>query len=597
MSRFVITDVGSTTTKAILIAEKNGEHRLVGRGEAPTTVEAPYEDVVVGVLEAISRLGRAIGKDLVHPENIVRQGIEYYSSSSAGGGLQVLVIGLYSKMTASSAQRAALGAGAILLEVINADDGRPLGEKIEIVRRAKPDMILIAGGIDGGNTDYVLEFADIVRTAKPEPRFGSKMKLPIIYAGNSEAAPLVEDTLAGEFDLHIVDNLRPSFNSENLGPARGKIHELFLSHVMQQAPGYDRLAEKVAAPVMPTPLAVGTIMKSLADQETINILGLDIGGATTDVFSVIDGEFHRTVSANLGMSYSIANVLETVGIENIKRWLPFRISDEELENQIASKMQYPTTLPTTVRELLIEQAVAREAISTAITHHQDLVKTLPREQTLLEKALKTQAANLHNLGDVETRLKMSKIGLIVGSGGVLSHAPRREQAAMMLLDACRPLGVTRLAVDSIFMMPHLGVLAQKYPEIALQVLKRDCFVPLGTEISGEGTLKPGQPALRVQGRLDGEHIDVVINSGEIKVLPLGKDKKAVVNLQPNPGIDIGAGPGGSICTEVVGGALGIIVDMRLLSHPCEIQAHQLKQWLIEAGAFTAEELAAVEGEG
>src|SRR4029434_11176372 len=96
---------------------------------------------------------------------------------------------------------------------------------------------------------------------------------------------------------------------EHLGPARDAIHDLFLEHVMAHAPGYDTLIRWTDAPIMPTPGAVGNIRQTIVRQEQINVVGVDIGGATTDVFSVFDGVFNRTVSANLGSSYSIANVV------------------------------------------------------------------------------------------------------------------------------------------------------------------------------------------------------------------------------------------------------------------------------------------------
>ena len=124
--------------------------------------------------------------------------------------------------------------------------------------------------------------------------------------------------------LSIAENLRPTLEYENLGPAREAIHDLFLEHVMAQAPGYNALMSWTDAPIMPTPAAVGVMMQSLAQRHGINVIGVDIGGATTDVFSVFDGVFHRTVSANLGMSYSISNVLAEAGLDNILRWVTVR---------------------------------------------------------------------------------------------------------------------------------------------------------------------------------------------------------------------------------------------------------------------------------
>ena len=116
---------------------------------------------------------------------------------------------------------------------------------------------------------------------------------------------------------------------------------------MAQAPGYDKLMSWVGVPIMPTPGAVGLIMQTIAEQKGINVAGVDIGGATTDVFSVFDGTFNRTVSANLGMSYSVSNVLAEAGLPMILRWVPFRIDEKGLRNRIGNKMIRPTTIPET----------------------------------------------------------------------------------------------------------------------------------------------------------------------------------------------------------------------------------------------------------
>src|SRR6185436_3243647 len=256
------------------------------------------------------------------------------------------------------------------------------------------------------------------------------MKLPIIYAGNTNARDGVRSVLGEGIELKAVANIRPTLDKENLDPARDEIHEMFLEHVMQQAPGYSKLLDWTSYEVMATPNAVGKLMKHYADQEKINVLGVDIGGATTDVFSVFERIYNRTVSANLGMSYSICNVLTEAGVANIARWIPFEITDAELRNRLRNKMIRPTTIPYTLEDLLIEQAVSREALRLALDHHKSLARGL------------TGVQQERTIGDVfeqraggETLVKMLDLNMIVGSGGVLSHAPRREQSALMMMDA------------------------------------------------------------------------------------------------------------------------------------------------------------------
>jgi uncharacterized protein (TIGR01319 family) len=608
--RIVATDCGSTTTKAILI-ERNpqGEYRLVARGEAPTTVERPFEDVTLGVINSITELeeitettvpeGFTAGRrkllegGKVH--RLLKQGKStatrngdldaadiYVSTSSAGGGLQMMVTGLVKTMSAESAERAALGAGAILMDTLSVDDGRKDFQKVERLRQLRPDIILMSGGTDGGNTERLTEMAEIVRRADPKPRFGD-MKLPIIYAGNNKAQDSVEAVLGEGIELKKVANLRPTLDKENLDPARDEIHEMFLEHVMQQAPGYSKLLEWTSEEVMATPNAVGKLLKEYAINESINVLGVDIGGATTDVFSVFKNDsgertYTRTVSANLGMSYSICNVLKETGIENIARWLPFEIEPAEVRNRLRNKMVRPTTIPHTYEDLLIEQAVAREALRLAFLHHKSLARSLTgsQQQRDIGQIFDQQVAG-------QTLVKMMELDMIIGSGGVLSHAPERAQSALMMMDAYQPEGVTMLTVDSIFMMPHLGVLSEHHYQAARQVFEFDCIVPIGHCISPVGTGKEGEQCVRVHG----EGIDVSVPVGQIKIVPLGRGEKKSVTIEPAKGFDVGDGKGKAKQMKLEGGMVGIIIDARGRPFNVELntpnRVEKLRSWLSAFG--------------
>ena len=553
------TDCGSTTTKAILIEKVDGEFRLRVRGEAPTTVEAPIEDVTRGVLNAISEAEELSGRQILAEEEIIRpasngKGVDIYvSTSSAGGGLQIMVVGLVRRMTAESAQRAALGAGAIVMDVLALDDGRMPHERIAQMRELRPDMILVSGGVDGGEVRKVVQMAELVAAANPRARLGAKYELPVIYAGNIDAREPVEHELGARTAFSIADNLRPTMDSENLGPARAMIQDLFLEHVMAQAPGYDQLIPWTDADIMPTPAAVGSLIEMVARQRGINVMGVDIGGATTDVFSVFEGVFNRTVSANLGMSYSVSNVLAEAGMDNVLRWISADVQPEVLGQQVRNKMIRPTTIPQRLDDLKAEQAIAREALRLAFEQHKLLATGLKgvQQQRDISDAFATA-------GTGATLVDMMALDLIIGSGGALSHAPRRSQAATMLIDAFEPEGVTRLAVDSIFMMPHLGVLAGVHPEASSQVFERDCLIALGTCIAPVGSGRAGQECVRVTL---GE-TQTTVACGEIKVLALGGEEEAAAHIQPSRGFDVGAGRGREVTATVRGGAVGVIIDGR-----------------------------------
>jgi uncharacterized protein (TIGR01319 family) len=465
-------------------------------------------------------------------------------------------------MTAASAKRAALGAGAIVMDVIASNDKRRPHEQIQRIRELRPDMVLLSGGTDGGNSTQVVQLAELVAPAKPRPRFGGAYQLPIIYAGNTDARDeiervfTVEDDATGGFDLSVVENLRPTMERENLGPARDCIHDVFLEHVMAHAPGYDKLIDWTNAPIMPTPGAVGDILQTIARTQGINAVGVDIGGATTDVFSVFDGTFNRTVSANLGMSYSISNVCAEAGMDQILRWVHLDMEERELRNRVKNKMIRPTTIPQSAEALVFEQAVAREALRLAYQQHKEFATTL--------KGVQQQ----RTVGDVFSQevsgasiVDGMTLDLLVGSGGVLSHAPRMQQTAMMLIDSFEPEGFTTLAKDSIFMMPHLGVLSSVHERAAMEVFEKDCLVVLGTCIAAKGQGKPGKPCFsyRMSG---GTTASGALAYGDLVVVPLGAGETAEVEVAPARGFDLGNGPGKPITRTAKGGPAGIILDAR-----------------------------------
>lgn len=561
------TDCGSTTTKAILIEKVGDEYRLITRGEAPTTVEAPFEDVTAGARNAIREVEELTGRTLLDEKGVITPrrpdgtGVDIYmSTSSAGGGLQMMVAGVVKTMTAESAARAALGAGAIVMDVIAVDDGRKPHEKIQRIRQLRPDMILLSGGIDGGTITHVVEIAELISAAEPKPRLGIGYNLPVIYAGNKDARPHIKNSLSKKVDLRVVDNLRPVLEKEVLGPAREEIHNLFMEHVMAQAPGYNKLMSWTPVPIMPTPGAVGICMQTASKEYDLSVIGVDIGGATTDVFSVFGEFFNRTVSANLGMSYSICNVLLETGVANIMRWIPFDINEGELRNRIRNKMIRPTTIPQTLDDLIIEQAISREALRLAFIHHKSLavgLRGVHRQRTIGDTFEQT--------GSGETYIDMMDLGLLIGSGGVLSHAPRRAQAAMMLLDAFQPEGITMLAVDSIFMMPQLGILSTVHPKASMQVFDRDCLIKLGTAIAPTGPsggAKDGDPCVKVELEVDGKTIVEEVPYGSIKLIKLEDGKKAKAIIHPSRQFDVGKGHGHTLETTVNGGVVGVTIDAR-----------------------------------
>jgi hypothetical protein len=238
----------------------------------------------------------------------------------------------------------------------------------------------------------------------------------------------------------------------------------------------------------------------------------------------------------------------------------------------------PTTIPQAYEDLLIEHAVSREALRLAFNHHKSLARSL------------TGTAQQRDVGQIfdqvqsgDTLIKMMDLNMVIGSGGVLSHAPLRAQSALMMMDAYQPEGVTMLTVDSIFMMPHLGVLSEHFYEAAKQVFEYDCIVKCGHCIAPVGNLKQPEVAVTVSG--DGENHSVTY--GQIKVIPCGRNEFKTLTVTPHKQLDLGAGKGKAITQAFEGGTVGIIIDARgrPFSLPDEVatRSAQLREWMVAMG--------------
>lgn len=472
----------------------------------------------------------------------------------------MMVAGHMKMMTAESANRAALGAGAIVMDIIAQDDGRAIHDKIRRIRNLRPDMILLAGGIDGGESARVIETAELIVAAEPRPRLGAGYKLPLVYAGNKNVKADIEKLMHEKFALTLVDNIRPVLEIENTDPARAAIHELFMEHVMSHAPGYTKLMKWTDVPIMPTPAAEGLAIQLIAETYRTNVIGVGLGGATTNVYSIVDGRFVRSVSANLGMSYSVCNVMKESGIDNIVRWLPFGIERKAVSNRLMNKMIRPTTIPQTLRDLIIEHSVAREALRLGLKHHKSIATRL--------KGLKVQ----ENVDELfarmertieDTYINMMNIEVIAGTGGLLSHAPDRVQSMLILIDAFQPEGITRMFQDSVFMMPHLGVLSTVNRYAAWSIFDKDCLVRLGTVVAPAGAANLDEQVATIEIEMpDGRLTKEEIAFGELKRIDLPEGVEAKATVKPRKQFDVGKGNGREVESRLMGGIAGVVLDAR-----------------------------------
>ena len=458
MKTLLIADIGSTTTKTLLFSTGGN---LLASARTPTTVEKPFEDVKIGLRNAIEDIETTSENKIFDSQGNINPETNVLLTSSAGGGLEMVVVGLTELYSARIGKKAALGAGAIIKDVICGGDGRDIDDKIKFLSKISPDMILLVGGINSNNIANICIFAEYIKKSQIKNKYKGN-PIPILYAGNEYARNEIKRILE-DYPVFINKNICENFKLPDTKSLQKKIIEIFFEHVMEDAPGYAPLKSIVATPILPTPIAVTKTLELMSNGNK-NILMFDIGGATTDIFTLYNGKLFRSVSANIGMSFSIENVLNIAGLENIKKYLCFHINEDKILNYIGNKKLNPTSLPQSEKELEIEKSIAINAIKLAIKNHFELYKEdlEKKSQNFTRIKIKQRSFSL--------RTFLNSFDIIIGSGGIVSNNANLHTSKEIIENAVGRKDILQIYIDRGFLFPHVGVLSNYKPEIAKRFL-------------------------------------------------------------------------------------------------------------------------------
>ena len=610
-SSLLVADCGTVFTKVSLFGLVEGQYRLMARGEAPTTIAPPYEDVTKGIIQAINVIEFITGRHFISegrilsPEQPIGDGVDVFIATISGGEpirLMVLgavdanleelasqaVSGLYADIYAlpspsfvatSTLAPVPVGAGAMA----SAMGGPWTPERValewerqtERIRELQPHAALIVGMADGPTGPSPLQEAchllvnatrelnerhGASASAGVSPHDVASRQVTVLYGGAPQYIEAVRGMLQGTAEVARVDALVSQAQIEPISIAAGELYE---RDVMQQIPGYTRLRTWSTSEPMPTATSLSSLVRFLAQHYAMNVTAVDVGGGTTTLMQAGEGgEFIPMVNSGIGVGPSVGAILQKAGIQRVTRWLPFDTSEDELREYVLNRMLHPHVLPTTQRDLLISQAFAREAI-----------------------ILTMEAARQNKFAWLDA-------DLILATGGILAHAPKYGQAALMLLDALQPKGVTSLVLDRTMLIAQLGAMATVAPIAAVQVNENDAVTHrLGTCVIPFGQLPPvGEIALRVDiDYTNGRHVTVDVMSGSIEVIPLQVNEQAYLSLFPAPTVDVGLGQGerAKAAEEIDGGLVGLIIDARgrPLVFPTNDKERQgrLLQWMQTMG--------------
>lgn len=631
LGSMLIAEIGSVTTRVLLVDTVEGETRLVSQVEKPSTIEPPHNNATIAIFEACALMEQMTGRSLLKdgrlrmPQNSERDGINnVIATSSAAGNLSFVITAIASDISARSGIHACRSTYTSILQVITLDDfekkrderfvetprdvfikekkskkrpkkakKRPskhpdsgmhssqsaptswIERQVETMLALEPDVVLITGGIEGSMTDTLKRLAHIVALTTLKPtvdEIGQHQQEttthPIIYAGNSAAQEYIRTILEGRADIIILDNLRPSLDHEHLEPAYHEINRLYTEHVLPKLPGFEQLQGLCHEHITTVCQDQALITRFMAERYGRQVLTLDIGSSTSSAFLARKGHFNLTVLGSCGSGLGITTIIKERDISSIARWLPFPINESELTHWMLNKFLRPNLIPATHKELLIEHAVARETL------------------IFLLAAFAEECPALH-------------YDMVLACGGVLTQASPLGLAALTLLDALQPTGedsilAIDLHLDVLSLLAASGAMANFDAEAAVTLFDRDIMqnVPLATCVVALGEKRPGKVALLAElTPVRGAKQQVKVRHGEIVCLPLPQGTKAQLTLRPTGGVRIGRNaPGEEVTSDVAaisGSALGVIIDARgrplqLPDNPKQRYA-QLWKWLVAMG--------------
>ncbi|MBI5931187.1 MAG: glutamate mutase L [Chloroflexi bacterium] len=545
-------DFGSVNTRVMIIDVVDGQYRMVTRSQTRTTMRPPIGDVTVGMSRAIENIQDATGRILIDHEGVLifpeneDGGIDrVVATSSASRPLRAVLVGLIAEVSLASARHALNGTYIEVAEILSISDGRTEEERINAILKAKPDLIFISGGTDGGNQNAVLELTHATGLAL--------MLLPdderpnVLYAGNEVLADTVVGLLQDHASVFVASNVRPDVNEEKLGTARVELANVY-SNFMTSQPvgGFDQVislsSELSGIGIVPTAQGVANMVRFLGEllqKGSAGVLHVDIGSTTSTLVSSFDKQVNSTIRSDLGLGHSLLTTLAVLNIENVLRWLPFAANEDDLWNYAYNKVLMPTTIPQTMRDLMIEQAIAREIIRYLVNG--------------------AQAGWRHAAEDG----KLPAFRPIIVAGATLTDAPHHGVTAMLILDAFELEGIHNLYIDPYAMVALLGAIAYADPTVTVQTFEHNGLVNLGTAFCATGRVRgrSQRPAMKIQITLEnGRAIEKKLLPGEIWAAPLSSGQEVQVVVRTGRGIKINGKR--RVKQTVTAGTAGLIFDAR-----------------------------------
>jgi hypothetical protein len=548
----LLLNIGTSHTRASLVDIVERQYRMVATAESSTTADAPYSDVGEGVRFALDQLSDLVGSEffdesgqLIIPSQGSGKGVDaVVLTLSLQADVRAALVGLLPDISLRSVRNLTESAPVRVVAEVSLGDRRTEEGRMDALCQAKPDLILVAGGSEGGASEAILRLMEVVGLSiymMPQ-----ESRPQVLFMGNSAVAAKVQELLKScNCTVTTARNIRPSLETEALDPGRVALNEMTAQILRARLGGIEGLLAWTGGVLTPSPLGMGTIvqLQGRSAPPKKGALGIAVGAGSTTLAAGFGDIMELSVRPDLNLGRNAPRLLEHASVRDVTRWLPMEYREEALRNYLGNKSLFPRTVPVTAEDLRIEMAIVRETIRAAMRAASPSWRvpfTWPWPELL------------------------PPVASILASGSAFTNLPKPGYAALMLLDAFQPAGVTHLILDAQNMLCALGAAARVNPLAVVQVLSSPAFPHLCTAICPVGKSHPGDPVLRYRLQYaDGRQLRGDVHFGVIEVVPLALGQKAQMTVQLHRHFDLGIGGFGQGGTfPVEGGLAGLVIDAR-----------------------------------
>ena len=541
-------------TKATFIDGIENRYRFLASGAIKTNRNSFMEEAFVSVNQSIKKISKVTGKQfleddgqLISPNRADGSGVDLFTTTiSPSEPLKVVLMGLLDDVSLESARKLVNSTYSQITETYSLYNTTKFETQLDDMVRNKPNLILVVGGTNGGAKKPVLDLLEKLKTFLN--LFPEGKRPEVLYAGNTDLAETAVDMIQEIAPIYTSANIRPSLETENLGPVEKRYMNIITSHLARTISGVSDLNNWSGGNIFPNSYTLGRatrfFSKIISGNKPRSVLCVHFGAVSTVIASSHDGSLNLNTLSQLGSRFGFDKIFDKDNLTKIKNWIPFPISTNEINDYLHNMILHSSTIATTPNESSLENAIYREMLDYSIT-------SVSKD---FDKRIKSISPDHLPLFD-----------LIILSGSALSEIPKFSSSLLTILDAIQPTGFQQIILDKNNLLTLLGSSMKINPDLAAQmILDPIAFSNLGFVASPVSTARAGTPILRVRIAYETGHENTIIfKKGNIYKIPLPVGQKAKILLEPLNRADLGYGPGAILPSKmVVGGPFGIVIDAR-----------------------------------